>query len=106
MLIKEIKDNTNRWKDIPHSWTGTILLFQYCQNDYTTQGNLQIQCNPYQITNGIFHRTRTNNFTICMETQKTLNSQSNLEKENRSWRNQAPGLQTILQSYSNQENDF
>ena len=32
---------------------------QYCQNDNTTQGNLQIQCNPYQITNGIFHRTRT-----------------------------------------------
>ena len=27
---------------------------QYCQNDYTTQGNLQIQCNPYWITNGIF----------------------------------------------------
>ena len=36
-----------------------------------------------------------------METQKTPNSQSNLEKEKRSWRNQAPGLQTILQSYSN-----
>ena len=32
---------------------------QYCQNDCTTQGNLQIQCNPYQTTNGIFHRTRT-----------------------------------------------
>ena len=32
---------------------------QYCQNDNTTQGNLQIQCNPYQITNGIFHKTRT-----------------------------------------------
>ena len=31
---------------------------QCCQNDYTIQGNLQIQCNPYQITNGIFHRTR------------------------------------------------
>ena len=27
---------------------------QYCPNDYTTQGDLQIQCNPYQITNGIF----------------------------------------------------
>ena len=25
---------------------------------------------------------RTKNFTICVETQKTLNSQSNLEKEN------------------------
>ena len=32
---------------------------QYCQNDCTTQGNLQIQCNSYQITSGIFHRTRT-----------------------------------------------
>ena len=32
---------------------------QYCENDYTTKCNLQIQCNPYQINNGIFHRTRT-----------------------------------------------
>ena len=37
---------------------------QYCENDYTTKCNLQIQCDPYQITNGIFHRTRTKNFTI------------------------------------------
>ena len=54
---------------------------QYCENDYTTKCNLQIQCDPYQIINGIFHRTRTKNFTIHMETQKTLNSQSSLEKE-------------------------
>ena len=27
-------------------------------------------------------------FTICMETQKTLNSQGNLEKEKGSWKNQ------------------
>ena len=39
----------------------------------------QIQCNPYQITNGIFYRTRTKNLKISMETQKTLNSQSSLE---------------------------
>ena len=54
---------------------------QHCENDYTAQSNLHIQCNPCQTTNGIFHRTRTKNFTICMETQKTPNSQSNLEKE-------------------------
>ena len=35
---------------------------QYSENEYTTQSNLQIQYNPYQITNGIFHRARTNNF--------------------------------------------
>ena len=76
---------------------------QHCENDSTTQSNLQIQCNHYQTTNGIFHRTRTKNFTICMETQKTPNGQSNLEKEKWSWNKQAPGLQTILQSYSNQD---
>ena len=76
---------------------------QHCVNDYTTQSNLQIQCNPYKATNGIFHRTRIKNFTISMETQKTLNRQSNCEKEKQRWRNQPPGLQTILQSYGNQE---
>ena len=40
---------------------------QYCENDYTTKHNLQIQCDPYLITNGIFHRTRTKYFTIHME---------------------------------------
>ena len=54
---------------------------QYCENDYTTKCNLQIQCNLYQITNGILHRTRTKNFTIHKETQKTSNSQSNLERK-------------------------
>ena len=50
---------------------------QYCENDYIIQSNLQIQCNPYQITNG----ARTENFTICMKTQKTPNSHRNLEKK-------------------------
>ena len=57
---------------------------QYSENEYTTQSNLQIQCNPYQATSGIFQTTRTNSFTIYMEIKKkkkTLNSQSNLGKE-------------------------
>ena len=61
---------------------------EYSENEYTTQNNLQIQCNPYQATSGIFHRARTNNFTICMGTPQTLNSQSNLKKEEWNWRNQ------------------
>ena len=61
---------------------------QYSENEYTTQSNIQIQYNPYQVTNDIFHRTRTNNFIICMERQKTSNTQSNLEKEEWNWRNQ------------------
>ena len=61
---------------------------QYSENEYTTQSNLQIQCNPYQSTTGIFHRTRTNNYMVCTEIQKTLNSQCSLEKEEWNWRNQ------------------
>ena len=61
---------------------------QYHENDYIIKCNLQIQCDPYQITSGIFHRTRIKNFMIHMETQKTPNSQSSLEKEEVGWRSQ------------------
>ena len=76
---------------------------QYCENDYTTKCSSQSQCEPYQITNGIFHGTRTKNFIIHMETQKSLNNQNGLEKEEWSWRNQLSWLQIVLQSYSHQD---
>ena len=61
--MKEIKEDTNRCRNtVFMDWKN-----QYCENEYTTQSNLQIQCNPYQATNSILQRTRTNNFTICME---------------------------------------
>ena len=62
---------------------------QYSENECTTQA-----------TNGIFHRTRTNKFTICMEIQKTSNSQKQSWETRRwNWRSQPVWLQTILQSY-------
>ena len=43
-----------------------------------------IQCNSFQITNSIFHRTRITKkkkiLKIGMETQKTLKNQSNLRR--------------------------
>ena len=57
---------------------------QYCENDYDTESNLQVQYKLYETANGIFHKTTTKNFTICVETQKTPKSQSNLEKEKQS----------------------
>ena len=65
---------------------------QYCENDYTTQSNLQIQCNPFQITNSIFYITRTKNLKICMETQKTSNSQTSLEGKNGAGGIRVPGF--------------
>ena len=78
-LMKEVKDNIMSLMKRYSMFLGRKN--QYCENDCTNKCNLQIQCDPYQITNGIFYRTRTKNFTIHMETQKTLNSQNSLEKE-------------------------
>ena len=55
---------------------------QYSENEYTTQSNLQIQCNPYQATKCIAHRARTNNFAICVETQKPRIAKAILRKKN------------------------
>ena len=78
--MKEIKDDKKKQLE-----KYTIFLDwknQYSENDYITQSNLQIQSNPYQATNGVFHRTRKNNFTICMETQKPLIAKAILRKKN------------------------
>ena len=56
-----------------------------------------------QILSNIFYRIRTNNFTIRIEPQKTLNTRRNIEKEEWSWKNQPSCLQTTLQSYSHQD---
>ena len=55
---------------------------QHRENDSTTQSNLLIQYNPYQATNDIFHRIRTKNFTICMETQRPRIAKAILRKKN------------------------
>ena len=69
---------------------------QCCENDYTIKWNLQIQCNPIQTTNDIFHRTGTKNVIIHMETQKTQNGQSSLEKEEWSWSAQVGCMRQVL----------
>ena len=50
-LMKEIKDDTNRWRNIPCFMDQKN---QYSGIEYTTQSNLWIQCNPYHDSDGIF----------------------------------------------------
>ena len=89
MLMKEIKDATNTWRDIPYSWIRKIKLWKWLHYPKQSTDSVQSLLN-YQWH--FFHRIKTKNFTICKETQKTLNSQSNLEKEKWIWRNKAPWL--------------
>ena len=50
-----------------------------------------------------FFRAGTKNPKICMESEKTLKSQRDVEKENQSWWHQDSQLQAILQSYNHQD---
>ena len=86
-LMKEIKDDTNRWKDIPCSWIGGVNIIKMT---IVPKAIYRFQCNPYQITKDIFHRTQTKYLEICMETQKTSNSQSYIEKKKWNLRSQEP----------------
>ena len=54
---------------------------QYCENDYTTKCNLQIQCDPIKLPMAFFTEVEQKNLTVHMKTQKNPNSQSSLEKE-------------------------
>ena len=54
---------------------------QYCENDYTTKCNLQIQCDLHQITDGIFHRTRTKVSQLIQKHKRPITAKAVLRKK-------------------------
>ena len=77
-LMKETEDVKNRCKDIP--WFCITRI--NCQNDYITQGNLWLQGNLYQITNSIFHRTKTKKFNSVWTHKRPERAKEILRKKN------------------------
>ena len=98
-LRKEIEDDTNKWEDIPCSWIGIINIMKIY---ILPKAIYRLSEISIKIPMTFFTRTRTNISKICMELQKIPYSQSSLETEEQSWRYHAPRLETILQSYHNQ----
>ena len=100
-IARKLKEILQAIESVPDEMQKTVLTLRYIEGldwpdiqerisyertqTLVIHGKALVHINR---TNSILHRARTNNFTICMEIQKTSNSQSDLEKEEWNWRNQ------------------
>ena len=83
ILMKEVKDNINSWRDSSCSWVGRINIMKMTILQMQSADSMQSLLNYL----AFFTEVEQKNFTTHMETQNTSNSQNSLEKEEWRWRN-------------------
>ena len=80
---KEVEDDTNKWNDILCSWVGRINTVK---KPILPKANYRFSVTPIKIPMAFFTELEQTILKYVMEQQKTSNIQSNLEKEEQSWR--------------------
>ena len=77
--MKEIKEDTNRWRNISCLWIRRINIVKM---RILPKAIYRFNVILIKLPSSIFHRARTNNFTIYMEIPKSRIAKAILRKKN------------------------